>query len=171
MPAALGWHPWFRRAGNPSLRVDGDAVLEARRMIPTGHLLPVEGRLDLRAGPALGRRRLDHVYVGVRPPLELAWPDLTLRLETEPWLSTVVVFTPSGAVCVEPQTAWPNALALDGEVALTAGAVVLDAGATMRATGIMTLGALAAVSARTRPARAWLAGAIGRRRCASHGRG
>jgi aldose 1-epimerase len=133
MPAALGWHPWFRRREAPRVRVDGDTVLEARRMIPTGRLLPVEGLLDLRAGPALGRVRLDHTYVGVRAPLEIAWPDLTLRLETEPWLSTVVVYTPSGAVCVEPQTAWPNALGLDAKAALAAGGVVLAAGASLRA--------------------------------------
>jgi aldose 1-epimerase len=134
MPAALGWHPWFLRRGGASLRVDGDSVLEARRMIPTGRLLPAVGRLDLRAGSALERRRLDHAYVGVRPPLELAWPDLTLRLETQPWLPTVVVYTPPGAVCVEPQTAWPNALGLDEHGARAAGAVMLDAGDALRAT-------------------------------------
>jgi aldose 1-epimerase len=128
MPAALGWHPWFQRRGEPRLRVDGDAVLEARRMIPTGQLVPVRGTLDLRAGPPLGRRRLDHAYVGVRPPVELTWPDVTLRLETDPWLPTVVVFTPPGAVCVEPETAWPNALALPRPAATAAGARFLAAG-------------------------------------------
>jgi galactose mutarotase-like enzyme len=131
MPAALGWHPWFQRRGNPWVRVDGDAVLEVRRMIPTGRVLPAERRLDLRAGPFLGRRRLDHAYVGVRPPLELAWPDLTLRLETDPWLSTVVVFTPRHAVCVEPQTAWPNALGSGADGAGSAD--ILPAGGTLRA--------------------------------------
>ena len=108
MPAALGWHPWFLRRGDPALLVGGDDVLETRGMIPTGRLVPVAGKLDLRAAPRLGRRRLDDAYVGVRPPVEIAWPDLTLRLETEPWLSTVVVYTPPHALCVEPQTAAPN---------------------------------------------------------------
>ena len=124
MPAALGWHPWFLRRGDPSLRADGDHVLEARGMIPTGRLVPVAGKLDLRSSPSLGRRRLDDAYIGVRPPLEIAWPDLGLRLETEPWLSTVVVYTPSGAVCVEPQTAWPN---------LGQGARILEAGESLDA--------------------------------------
>jgi aldose 1-epimerase len=124
MPAALGWHPWFLRRGDPTLRVDGDRVLETRGMIPTGRVVPVAGRLDLRPGPRLGHRRLDHAYVGVRPPIEVTWPDLTLRLETEPWLSTVVVYTPPGAFCVEPQTAWPN---------LGEGTRTLDAGESLGA--------------------------------------
>jgi aldose 1-epimerase len=125
MPAALGWHPWFARRGDPSLRVDADHVLESRGMIPTGRLVPVAGKLDLRAGPRLGRRRLDDPYVGVRPPVELTWPDdLTVRIRTEPWLSTVVVYSPSGAVCVEPQSAWPN---------LGEGTSTLEPGASLRA--------------------------------------
>lgn len=132
MPAALGWHPWFVCRGEPRLRVDGDSVLETVRMIPTGHALAVEGRLDLRSGPILGNRRLDHAYLGVRAPVELAWPDLTLRLVTEPWLSTVVVHTPGHAICVEPQTAWPNALGLEGPTARSAGAVELAVGESMR---------------------------------------
>jgi aldose 1-epimerase len=128
MPAALGWHPWFLRRDDPALRVDGDQVLESSRMIPTGRLLPAKGRFDLRACPRLGRRRLDDVYVGVRPPLEITWPDLTLRLETEPWLSTVVVYTPPEAVCVEPESALPN---------MGQGARTLEAGQAMRASLVL----------------------------------
>jgi len=109
-PAALGWHPWFRRGdADPGLRLDADAVLETRAMIPTGRVVPVRGRTDLRSGPALGRRRLDHAYVGARSPAVITWPDLELTLEF-PSLETVVVYTPHGSFCVEPQTAWPNAL-------------------------------------------------------------
>ena len=50
MPAALGWHPWFRReAPGPRLRVDADEVLQTRDMIPTGRRIPVRGMTDLRA--------------------------------------------------------------------------------------------------------------------------
>lgn len=134
MPAALGWHPWFQRRGAAAVRVDGDSILESRGMIPTGRLLPAERRFDLRRGPLIGRRRLDHVFVGVRPPVEIRWPDLAVRLETSPWLSTVVVYTPPGAICLEPLSAWPNALALDPAAARAAGVVVLAAGETLRAT-------------------------------------
>ncbi|MEO8272540.1 MAG: aldose 1-epimerase [Chloroflexota bacterium] len=133
MPAALGWHPWFLRRGEVAVRVDADRVLELRHMLPTGATRPVHGRLDLRAGPALGRRRLDDVYLDARPPIEVRWPDLTLRLETEPWLPTVVVYSPAGAICVEPQTAWPNALGLEAPAARSAGAVDLARGESLRA--------------------------------------
>lgn len=124
MPAAIGWHPWFVPREEAAVRVDGDAILEAASMIPTGRLLAATDVLDLRGGRALGRRRLDHAYVGVRPPLEIAWPDLTLRLRTEPWMSTVVVHTPRSGICVEPQSAWPD---------LGAGTTRLEAGDVLSA--------------------------------------
>lgn len=111
MPAALGWHPWFiRRGGDPQVRVDSLATLAARAMIPTGELDPVNRWTDLREGPALGRRRLDHVYVDAASPACITWSDMTLTLAFEPPLRTVVVHTPPHAFCVEPQSAWPNAL-------------------------------------------------------------
>ncbi len=135
MPAALGWHPWFRRAGaDVALRVHADRVLATRAMIPTGEVVAVAGRTDLRTGPTLGSRRLDHAYVGVRSPTTLVWPDLRLTIEHEPPLSVVMVFTPPHAICVEPQTAWPNALGLGDGAALEAGTVVLGAGQSLRAT-------------------------------------
>jgi aldose 1-epimerase len=135
MPAALGWHPWFLRHGAVAVRVRGDRVLELRDMLPTGRSVPATGKLDLRDGPALGRRRLDDVYVGVEPPIEITWPDLTLRLETAPWLSTVVVHTPARGLCIEPQTAWPNALGSPPAGASDPrGARVLGAGESLEAT-------------------------------------
>jgi len=111
MPVALGWHPWFVRRGfDPSIRVAADRVLETWGMIPTGSTIPVRRSSDLRGGPRLGRRRLDTAYVAARGPATISWPDLRLDLEFSPPVSTVVVHTPPQAFCVEPQTAWPNAL-------------------------------------------------------------
>jgi aldose 1-epimerase len=122
MPAALGWHPWFARGDEPvRLRVDADRVLETVGMIPTGRELPAAARLDLRGGAVLGRRRLDHAYVGARSPAILDWPDLRLTLSFEPSPATVVVYTPAHAICVEPQTAHPNALATGEATLLGAG--------------------------------------------------
>ena len=65
MPAALGWHPWFRReAPGPRLRVDADEVLQTRAMIPTGRRVPVRGMTDLRPGNPIAGRHVDHAYVG-----------------------------------------------------------------------------------------------------------
>jgi aldose 1-epimerase len=112
LPAALGWHPWFRRdagRGEPALLVDADEVLETVGMIPTGESTPVDGPTDLRAGPRLGRRRLDHAYVAARSPAAIRWPDLELEISWDPSPAAVVVYTPVSSICVEPQTAWPNA--------------------------------------------------------------
>lgn len=134
MPAALGWHPWFARGGDPvRLRVHADEVEETRRMIPTGRRLPATGALDLRGGPVLGRRRLDHAYVGAHSPATLDWPDLRLTLAFEPSPASLVVYTPPHAVCVEPQTAQPNALALSPAAARAAGVRFLEPGETLAA--------------------------------------
>jgi aldose 1-epimerase len=115
MPVSVGWHPYFARPqeGDLSITVNSDHVLETSDdLIPTGRLIPVAGDTDLREGPALGERRLDHVYALARPPAIVAWPDLELKLDFAPPIETIVVYTPPHAACVEPQTAWPNAPAL-----------------------------------------------------------
>ncbi|MBA3350810.1 MAG: hypothetical protein H0T12_09680, partial [Actinobacteria bacterium] len=113
MPLSMGWHPWFRRLGATALTVDSDQVLELDDdLIPTGNRLPVDDVTDLRTGPALGERLLDHVYVSARPPAVITWPDLTMAVGWSGPAETLVVHTPPAGFCVEPQTAWPNAPAL-----------------------------------------------------------
>lgn len=132
MPAALGWHPWFRReAADARVRLRADRVLETRGMIPTGVARPVSGRTDLRGAPLLGSRRLDHAYIGVAGPATIEWPDLTLRLEFGPPLTVVTVYTPPDAICIEPQTAQASALGLDEPASAAAGAVTLEAGQSL----------------------------------------
>ena len=111
-PAGLGWHPWFARPQTGDLVVSVDAsevlVLDTDK-VPTGKVRAVTAEEDLRAGPALGDRRLDHVYVRAVGPALVRWPDLELRIEFDRTLPTIVVHTPIQGVCVEPQTMWPNA--------------------------------------------------------------
>jgi aldose 1-epimerase len=134
MPAVLGWHPWFlRRDDEVAVRVQAREVLVTKRVIPTGVTAPATGRLDLRDGPALGRRRLDHAYPGASSPASIGWPDLRLSLSFEPRPACVVVHTPARGVCVEPQTAAPNALALPEPAARAAGVRFLEAGETFTA--------------------------------------
>jgi aldose 1-epimerase len=134
MPAALGWHPWFRRDGDVQLLVDADAVLATRGMLPTGETEAVSGRTDLRGGPRLGNRRLDHAYVDARSPASVRWDDLELELAFDPAPATVIVHTPPGAFCVEPQTAWPNALAMSAADQVRYGLRLLGPGEVLRAT-------------------------------------
>jgi len=136
MPVSVGWHPWFRRPDDGDLRVGvvADEVLETRDdLIPTGAVLPVDDRTDLRAMPALGDRVLDHAYIGIRRPVKVVWPDLELTLDMPANPATVVVHTPPRGVCVEPQTAWPNAPVLHARGNAGTGLVELAAGERLRA--------------------------------------
>lgn len=111
-PAGLGWHPWFTRppSGDLSLRIDGSEVLVVDAdLVPTGEVRNVAPSEDLRSGPRLGDRRLDHVYVRTKGPAIVRWPDLEMRIEYDESLRTVIVHTPPEGICVEPQTMWPNA--------------------------------------------------------------
>jgi aldose 1-epimerase len=108
-PAGLGWHPWFQRRGGARVTLEADGILEVEGMLPTGRILPIAGKLDLRDGPELRRRRLDDVYVGVRSPIVVGWEDLELRISPGPNQPAVLVHTPRSSFCVEPMTAVPNA--------------------------------------------------------------
>jgi aldose 1-epimerase len=139
MPAALGWHPWFLRRGDPRLRVDAAAFQLTKGMIPTGGSAGVEGRTDLRAGPHLGRRRLDLAYVEARSPAVITWPDLELTVAFDPARAPLVVYTPPESFCVEPLTAAPNALALPARDRRAAGVRELAAGERTSAAMEITL--------------------------------
>lgn len=137
MPAALGWHPWFRRdpGGDLAVTVTADRRLELDpTLIPSGRSLPVEGSFDLRDGPLLGDRRLDDVYIDVRSPAIVRWPDLELRIEFDRPVASVVVFSPPGSVCVEPATAWPDAARLSAAGLPGTGVAILTAGQELAAT-------------------------------------
>lgn len=104
-PASLGWHPWFRRRlarGAPAR-----LALRARHMyvrdasgIPTGETVPPP------PGP------WDDCFTGLEADPVLAWAgavELTLHSTVSHW---VVYDEPEHALCVEPQTAPPDALNL-----------------------------------------------------------
>ena len=101
MPVSLGWHPWFHR------HIDGVAVelvLPAERMwrrdeegIPDGSLI------EPPPGP------WDDCFTALIGPVELHWPGV-LDLYVESDCEHVVVFDQlDEAVCVEPQSAPPDA--------------------------------------------------------------
>jgi aldose 1-epimerase len=136
-PVGLGWHPWFARPemGDIELRVNSSEVLVVDAdLVPTGEVRGVTPREDLRSGPALGGRRLDHVYVRTTGPAIVRWPDLDLRIEYDQSMQTVVVHTPPEGVCVEPQTMWPNAPLLAAAGIGDTGLRMLEPGQALSAT-------------------------------------
>ena len=104
MPAWLGWHPWFRR------RIADSAVVldfEATRMYVRGpDGMPTGEVVHPTPGP------WDDAFGGVGRPPRLTWPGV-LRLEIASSASFWVVYDErDDALCVEPQTAPPDAVNL-----------------------------------------------------------
>jgi aldose 1-epimerase len=104
MPAWLGWHPWFKReVGGANAELDFTADRMYARGpdgLPTGELVPP------------GPRPWDDAFVGVRSPIRLNWPGV-LSLELTATADVWVVYDERPyAICLEPQTAPPDAINL-----------------------------------------------------------
>jgi aldose 1-epimerase len=104
MPASIGWHPWFLRriAGVPGeLELDVEpGAMYARDVagIATGELVP----------PA--PEPWDDCFTDLRRAPVLRWPgylEMAIESDCPDW---VIYTSPPDALCVEPQTAPPNAL-------------------------------------------------------------
>jgi aldose 1-epimerase len=138
MPAAIGWHPWLRKDGaDVRVGVQSDSIVRLEPdLIPTGELEPVDSRTDLRARPILGDRRLDDVFVDVKSPVVVDWPDLELVMTFDRPVGTFVVFNHPDAACVEPGTAWPDSIRLAASGRTDTGLVSLAAGERLRASTV-----------------------------------
>jgi aldose 1-epimerase len=119
MPASIGWHPWFHRQPT-RVAVDTNARLgtDARAAV-----VPVELELDAgsmyrrdaagittteRIAPSPGP--WDDCFTDLRYPPVLRWPgflELTIDSDCRDW---VVYTMPTDAICIEPQSAPPDAL-------------------------------------------------------------
>jgi len=112
MPASIGWHPWFVRrldgvAGALELELDAGAMYErdAAGIATTRRIQPPPGPWD-------------DCFTDLRRPPVLRWPgvlELTIESDCSDW---VVYTMPEDALCVEPQTAPPDALNTDPTVVL-----------------------------------------------------
>ena len=103
MPAAVGWHPWFRRrlarGSSARLHLPAGAMWErGPDGLPTRQLVPPP------PGP------WDDCFTDLSGPPVLTWPG-ALRLAVESACPHVVVYDEQdAAVCVEPQTLPPDGL-------------------------------------------------------------
>jgi galactose mutarotase-like enzyme len=101
-PASVGWHPWFARRlhASPPVDITLDAPAMLRR--DADHITTRQ-RMRPPPGP------WDDCFVDVAWPVSLTWPG-AIRLDITADTNYVVVFDQGEvAVCVEPQTAPPNA--------------------------------------------------------------
>lgn len=98
VPAALGFHPWFRRdlGGGPA-----EVLVDAAGVRGFDDAGMAAGLLE-QSPP----RPWDHFVVGVRSAPVIRWPELELTLEagTTNW---IVYERPIDALCLEPVTAGP----------------------------------------------------------------
>lgn len=102
MPASCGWHPWFRRA-----IAGAEAVLDFH---PGFMYERDDAGITTRARRPVAEGRWDDCFGDVEKAPAITWPGV-LRLELESTCRYWVVFTePDHALCVEPQTAPPDAL-------------------------------------------------------------
>ena len=106
MPAWIGWHPWFSRRlarGGP-VQLDlkaGGMLARDKDGIPDGTVV------EPPAGP------WDDCFTDVSWPIRLTWDEaLTLSVEGDAGYA-VVYDERETAVCAEPQTGPPDAVALD----------------------------------------------------------
>jgi aldose 1-epimerase len=101
-PAAVGWHPWFRRRlaqGGPV-----EVALHAESMLLRDEAgIPSGARVPVPDGP------WDDCFDHIHWPVTLSWPG-ALRLDISADTRYGVVYTEQeDAVCVEPQTGPPDA--------------------------------------------------------------
>jgi len=111
MPASCGWHPWWHRdlPRGDALELElhaGAMYVRDAEGIPSGELMPVQPP------------PWDDCFTDLGDPIVavLRWPGAaTVTIETD--CPCVVVFTePEAALCVEPQSAPPDALNLTPRV-------------------------------------------------------
>jgi aldose 1-epimerase len=122
MPAACGWHPWFRRQVGAST---------AHESVTVGHILPrdADGISGREPGP-VPPPPWDDCFGDVTWPATITWPGL-VRLGIESDQPFVVVYNEEPeAFCIEPQSAPPDSLNHDPFVAEPGQPLVATAGIT-----------------------------------------
>ena len=106
-PCVMGWHPWFRRrlSDRGAVAVQFDAA-EMYERGPNG--LPTGRRVPPSSGP------WDDCFTAVQANPRLVWPE-GIAVDIESTCAHWVVYDePEHAVCIEPQSAPPDAFNLGG---------------------------------------------------------
>lgn len=118
MPASIGWHPWFRRQPRPVAGADA-GLADAGLPVEPVELELDAGAMFRRDAAGIATRDLvvppppgpwDDCFTDLRRPPIVRWPgflELTIESDCPAW---VVYTMPTDALCVEPQTAPPDAL-------------------------------------------------------------
>ena len=108
MPVTFGWHPWFRRR-----LTHGGPLQLAADMSKASRLLRDDDWISTAKLVEPGPRPWDDCFVDVGS-IVLRWPN-ALEVEVHHDAPFVVIYDPTHAICVEPQSGPPNAFSLDAE--------------------------------------------------------
>ncbi len=106
MPAGLGLHPYFPRAG-ARLKVDIGGLWEnGADRLPSSHR-SLSSQPEWLTGPSV-----DNCYTGRRDAIEIAWPTHRLTMHPSANLPFTHVYCPAGEdfFCVEPVSHIPDAV-------------------------------------------------------------
>jgi aldose 1-epimerase len=142
MPAGFGIHPYFQAPVGGSVSVPAGELWELSDSLPTGRIVAVDDRRDLREPRAIAGLVLDDLYTGVasgadglaRCVIQGPATERRIQIEFDPRsLSEVVVYTPPArrAICVEPQSCPTDAFNLDAR-GIDAHVVRVDPGGQVR---------------------------------------
>jgi aldose 1-epimerase len=116
MPAGFGIHPYFRRPARGTITVPASRRWELEEALPTGNVVNVDPRFDLREPRDIEGLVLDDIYTGLRAEEDgltrCHLDDAVARVRTTVEFSReqfphVVVYTPPAprpALCIEPNT-------------------------------------------------------------------
>ena len=142
MPAGFGIHPYFQAPVGGIVSVPARELWELSDSLPTGRIVPVDDRRDLRESRAIASLALDDLYTGVTSGLDGLARGLILDpgndrrtvVEFDPRsLPEVVVYTPPSrqAICIEPQSCPTDAFNLAAR-GIDAHVVRLEPGSEVR---------------------------------------
>ena len=129
-PAGVGWHPYFKRSlGSDELMVQAKARAEWElddRIVPSGEIFETAATRKLQAGGWFEVGEVDGCFqVEPGAPINVRWPELTLRMVSSPEVSHAMIYSPVSAICVEPQTSTVNAFQLAASGASDTGTILV----------------------------------------------
>jgi aldose 1-epimerase len=143
LPMGFGLHPWFPAPLVPEgkreaveVQVPAARIWELESMLPTGRILPAEGKFDLRQLTPIATREYDDVFTGIdihdgRSECVMRDPagaiDIVVRADAHfrEWVLYAPLRRP--VVCLEPYTGTTDAINLQPR-GIDAGLIVLPAG-------------------------------------------
>ena len=93
MPAGFGLHPYFPAPPGTRLATDVEAMWETDSEVLPTRLVGAAGRLHALD---LCDHEFDNVFTGWSRSARILWPRASLRLDADPPLSFLVLYTPAG---------------------------------------------------------------------------